>query len=375
MKIPYLDLYRDHQQFQEELDMVITQSIQESRFINGPAVQKFAFELGEFMEGLYVVPCGNGTDALMLSLMALDLKLGDKVAVPTFTYIASAEVIALLRLTPVLIDVELDSFNIDPKDLEAKLKEHDVKAVIPVHLYGQPADMQEIMRLKNKYGFAIVEDNAQALGSKAAVEGSKKLAGSFGEFSTTSFFPTKVLGCLGDGGAVFTKDDQLYDYCKKIANHGQTKKYHHDFVGVNSRLDTIQAAILSLKLKRLERNLELRNELAGLFNEGLSQLDWIRTPVVSNGNTHVYHQYTLRVLEGKRDSLQSFLLDNGIPSTVYYPVPMHLQKGYDYLGYAKGDFPVAEQLTEEVLSIPIFPYMKEEEQQYVIETIKSFEAG
>lgn len=373
MKIPYLDLYRDHKQFQMELDHVLKESIMESKFINGPAVQQFCLELSEYMNGLHVIPCGNGTDALQLSLMALNLEIGDKVAVPTFTYIASAEVIALLKLTPILVDVEVDSFNIDPIDLEAKLKAHDIKVVIPVHLYGQSANMKEIMLLKERYGFAVVEDNAQALGSSTLFYGTKRLAGSFGEFSTTSFFPTKVLGCMGDGGAVFTHNDRLFDYCRKLANHGQSKKYHHDFVGVNSRLDTLQAAILSLKLKRLATNLRLRQELAEVFDQELGTVSWVKVPFLSEGNTHVYHQYTLRVLEDKRDRLQLFLRDNDIPSTVYYPVPMHLQKGYKHLGHKIGDFPVAEQLTKEVLSIPIFPYMTAEERHYVVETIKSFE--
>lgn len=374
MNIPYLDLFREHEQFQDELNKAISKTIQESKFINGPAVKEFASALSNFMEGLYVIPCGNGTDALQLALMALDLKPGDKIAVPTFTYIASAEVIALLNLEPVLVDVTVDTFNIDLEDLERKLKENDIKVVIPVHLYGQSADMEAILDLKQKFGFSIVEDNAQALGSSVSIEGRKQLAGSLGDFSTTSFFPTKVLGCMGDGGAIFTKDTERYEYCRMLANHGQSKKYYHDFVGVNSRLDTMQAAILSLKLGRLSENLQKRRELASVFDQAFDSISWLFPPVVSKGNSHVYHQYTLRVINGQRDDLQLFLKKKGIPTTVYYPVPIHLQKGYQRFKYHEGDFPIAEKLSKEVLSIPIFPGMTNEEQAYIIESIKQFKA-
>lgn len=372
MKIPFIDLNRVHDRLRDNLFEEWSKIIDSSSFIRGEIVNDFANALKEYVNSEYVIPCGNGTDALQLSLMSLDLSPGDAIAVPAFTYISSVEVIALLQLKPVLVDVDPDTFNIDMDDLEEKLGKRNIKAVIPVHLYGLPVDMERLLKLKSKYGFYIVEDNAQALGSTVDLDDKKNFCGTIGEFGTNSFFPTKILGGMGDGGAVFSSDEELGRRCEMIANHGQSKKYYFEKIGVNSRLDTIQAALLDLKLKEIDYYIEERRRVAENYTSRLSSFDFLQTPKEEEHSLHVYHQYTIKVMDGNRDKLKSYLSDNGIPSVVYYPLPIHEQKAYEYLGNMKGQFPVSEKLSTEVLSIPIFPAMTQGEQDYVIETIQNF---
>jgi len=372
MKINMVDLKGQYNKIKEEIDAAIQEVIDSSAFINGPKVSEFADHLSRYLGGINVVPCANGTDAIQIALMALELKPGDEVILPVHTYVATAEVIALLQLKPVFVDVHPDYFTIDVDLIEEKITSR-TKAIVPVHLYGQCADMDEIMRIANKHNLYVIEDTAQAIGAKYTFpDGSEAFAGTIGHFGTTSFFPSKNLGCFGDGGAMFVRNDDLAKKVHMIANHGQRIKYHHDIIGCNSRLDTIQAAILDVKLKYLDDYCTARQNAAKIYNSLLKDINGIKTPKVFEQSTHVYHQYTIVLDESiNRNGLQDFLRDNGIPTMIYYPVPLHWQVGYKE--YNKGEvFPVTEKLSKSVLSLPIHTELTIEEQEYIVKIIKKF---
>lgn len=367
-----VDLKGQYKRIKQEIDAAIIACVESTEFINGKLVQQFANNLGVYTGAKHVIPCANGTDALQIAMMALDLKPGDEVIVPAFTYVATAEVIALLGLTPVWVDVNPDTFDIDCDKLESAITPQ-TKAIVPVHLYGQCADMERLMAIAAGQNIFVIEDTAQAIGAQYIFEnGNSKMAGTIGNIGCTSFFPSKNLGCYGDGGAMFTNDDRLGKYIKMIANHGQEKKYYHDSIGVNSRLDTLQATILEVKLKYLNEYCEARSKAAAIYDELLVGLSGVQIPVRSANSTHVFHQYTLKVSDGKRDELKKYLESKGIPTMVYYPLPMHLQKAYYSDKYPKGSFPVAESLTECVLSLPMHTELSKQTQEYIVNEIKTF---
>jgi UDP-2-acetamido-2-deoxy-ribo-hexuluronate aminotransferase len=372
--IKMVDLHSQYLRIKTEIDEAIQQVLTSTAFIQGPEVNTFAQSLSRYIGGSLVIPCANGTDALQIAMMALDLKPGDEVILPVHTYVATAEVIALLGLTPVFIDVDKDTFNIAPALLESKITAK-TKAIVPVHLYGQCADMEPILHIAAKYNLHVIEDVAQALGADYTfADGTTKKAGTIGTIGTTSFFPSKNLGCFGDGGAIFTNDKALGEKIKMISNHGQKIKYHHDIIGVNSRLDTLQAAVLNVKLNYLDGYAQRRNEAASYYDKALASIPTLTIPKRATNSTHVFHQYTIRVSDG-RDNLKSHLEAHGIPTMIYYPVPLHLQKAYKRAGLEEGSFPVTEELSKTVLSLPIHTEMKEEELEYISGTIKNFFHG
>jgi UDP-2-acetamido-2-deoxy-ribo-hexuluronate aminotransferase len=371
-KIKMVDLHTQYLHIKPEIDKAIEKVLTSTAFIQGPEVNEFAQALGEYLESPFVIPCANGTDALQIAMMALDLRPGDEVILPVHTYVATAEVLALLRLTPVFVDVNEHTFNIDVGQIEGKIT-NKTKAIVPVHLYGQCADMEPILEIANRYGLYVIEDAAQALSASYIFSNNqKKKAGTLGTIGTTSFFPSKNLGCFGDGGAIFTNDKDLSEKLKMIANHGQKMKYQHDIVGVNSRLDTLQAAILRVKLKYLDQYTAKRNEVAAFYSRELSSLHWLATPFQSAYSTHVYHQYTLTVTSDDRDDLKTFLESKGVPTMIYYPVPLHLQKAYRKKGSEEGSFPVTEKLSKRVISLPIHTEMTPDELAFICDTIKKF---
>lgn len=372
MKLQMVDLHGQYLKIKNEVDAGISQVIESSAFINGPQVKEFAGKLADYVHCKHVITCGNGTDALQIALMALDLKPGDEVIVPAFTYVASAEVIGLLGLTPVMVDVDYNTFNVTLKNIEKALSPK-TKAIIPVHLFGQSCDMAPIMEFANKHKLYVVEDNAQAIGARYTFQdGSAKFTGTIGHIGCTSFFPSKNLGCYGDGGAIFTDDDVLGERLKMIANHGQQVKYHHMVIGCNSRLDTIQAVVLNAKLPHLDEYCEARYAAAQYYTSALKGIDGIITPVEQPNSTHVYHQYTLKVLNGKRDALKQYLADNGIPSMIYYPLPLQQQEAFSNITRAAESLDTAAELAASVLSLPIHTEISHEQQDMVIDAIKSF---
>jgi UDP-2-acetamido-2-deoxy-ribo-hexuluronate aminotransferase len=369
--IKMVDLHSQYLRIKQEVDKAIEQVLTSTAFIQGPQVSEFASALGRHVGSEYVIPCANGTDALQIALMALDLQPGDEVILPVHTYVATAEVIALLRLVPVFIDVDENTFNVDTNQIESKITRR-TKAIVPVHLYGQCADMELILEIAQKYGLFVVEDTAQALGADYTFsDGTIEKAGTMGVIGTTSFFPSKNLGCFGDGGAIFTSDSDLAGKIKMIANHGQRIKYHHDIIGINSRLDTLQAAILSVKLKYLDEYTRKRNEVASFYDMELPK-SWLQIPFRSVNSTHVFHQYTCKVLSRNRSEFQKHLEAHRIPSMIYYPVPLHLQKAYKRSEYPEGSFPVTEKLSQNVISLPMHTEMTKDELQYIVSTIKAF---
>jgi UDP-2-acetamido-2-deoxy-ribo-hexuluronate aminotransferase len=369
-KIKMVDLLTQYLHIKPEIDAVIEKVLRSTAFIQGREVADFAEALGAYTNSSFVIPCANGTDALQIAMMALNLKPGDEVILPVHTYVATAEVLAILGLTPVFVDVSADTFNIDVSQIEEKISTK-TKAIVPVHLYGQCADMESILQIASRHRLYVVEDAAQALGATYTFStGEKKQAGTMGTIGTTSFFPSKNLGCFGDGGAIFTQDKDLSEKMKMIANHGQKVKYHHDIVGINSRLDTIQAAILLVKLKYLDRYTQARNEAASFYNKALQDLDFIEIPVVAKYSSHVYHQYTLKVKGRSRDELKAHLEMKGIPTMIYYPIPLHLQKAYCRSGFGEGSFPVTENLSKSVISLPIHTEMTSEELHFICNTLK-----
>lgn len=367
-----VDLGRQYEKIKEEVDKAIQTVLTTSAFIKGPAVGDFSRNFSKYNDDAHVVPCGNGTDALQIAMMALDLKVGDEIILPVHTYVATAEVIALLKLNPVFVDVDYDNFNICPEKVEKAITPR-TKAIVPVHLYGQCAPMEALLNIAAKNNLYVIEDAAQAVGAVYTFsDGAKKKAGTIGTVGATSFFPSKNLGCYGDGGALMTHDENLADTIAVVANHGQRKKYHHDLIGVNSRLDTLQAAILNVKLKYLDDYASARRAAARFYDIGLKEIEEISLPIQEDYSTHVYHQYTIKVADNKRDTLQSFLQERGIPTVIYYPLPLHLQKAYKNCGYVAGDFPIAEKLSKEVLSLPIHTEMTSEELTYITDSIISF---
>lgn len=364
-KIQMVDLQKQYQDIKEEVDSAIQEVINNCTFINGPSVKQFQANLEKYLHVKHVIPCGNGTDGLQVSLMALDLQPGDEVITTTFTFIATAEVIALLKLTPVLVDVDPDTFNISISAVE-KAVTNKTKAIIPVHLFGQCVDMESLMKIAEKHNLHIVEDACQAIGADYHFSnGEVKKAGTMGIIGCTSFFPSKNLGCYGDGGAVFTNDDILAKKLRGIVNHGMFVRYYHDIVGVNSRLDSIQAAILDVKLKRLDDYIKRRNAAASFYNQVFANHENIVIPQRHKKSTHVFHQYTLVLKNVDRDKVVAYMKEQEIPVMIYYPVPLHLQKAYEYLSYKKGDLPVSEALSESVISLPMHTELDDEQLNYI----------
>jgi dTDP-4-amino-4,6-dideoxygalactose transaminase len=371
-KIQMVDLLAQYENIKDEVDHAITDVVRSSAYINGPEVKNFQSELESFLDVKHVIPCANGTDALQICMMALDLKPGDEVITASFTYVATAEVIALLKLKPILVDVDPDTFNIDPEAIENAITEK-TKAIVPVHLFGQCANMDRIMQIAKKHNLYVVEDAAQAIGAKYTFsDGTTQSAGTMGDFGGTSFFPSKNLGCYGDGGALFTNDDELAEKARMIANHGQSERYYHDRVGVNSRLDSIQAAILRIKLRRLNEYNERRKQAADRYDQAFADVEWLTTPVRAEKSTHVFHQYTLKTSGIDRFELQDFLKSKDIPAMVYYPVALHMQKAYKDDRYGKGAFPVTEELCESVISLPMHSELTKDQQDYIIQGVLDF---
>lgn len=360
------DLVSQYKRLKGEIDSAIGEVLDSAAFINGPQVKRFASQLQTYTGIKHVVPCANGTDALQIALMSLDIPAGSEIITPGFSYVAVSEVCALLKLRPVFVDVDPDTFNIDVHQIEAVIGPR-TKAIVPVHLFGQCADMAPIMKMAEKHGLFVIEDNAQSIGAWYLNEdGTKSISGSIGNVSTLSFFPSKNLGCYGDGGALCTNDSKVAEKAGMIANHGQRVKYHHELVGVNSRLDTVQASILSVKLRHLDEFTEARQAVAEHYNRELSGVEGLQIPMVSQTSTHVYHQYTLKVLNGRRDELKALLAEKGIPTTVHYPVAVHQQAAY----LEDKHLPVSEMLTEQVLSLPMGTDMDTDQLNYITQTIK-----
>ncbi|WP_097054632.1 DegT/DnrJ/EryC1/StrS family aminotransferase [Salinimicrobium sediminis] len=372
-KIQMVDLKGQYEKIKDTVNYSILEVLDTTAFINGPEVQSFQKELEEYLDVKHVIPCANGTDALQIAMMGLGLKPGDEVITADFTFAATVEVIALLQLTPVLVDVEPDTFNIDPEAIRKAITPK-TKAIVPVHLFGQSANMDAIMEIAEEHGLYVIEDNAQAIGANYHFKnGNTKKAGAIGHVASTSFFPSKNLGCYGDGGAIFTNDDELAHTIRGIVNHGMYERYHHDVVGVNSRLDSIQAAVLRAKLPNLNEYNKARQEAARKYSEAFKDVEGVIVPFTEGeADTHVYHQYTLKIANGKRDALAKHLLEKGIPFGVYYPIPLHSQKAYKDERYNEADFPVTNQLVQEVISLPMHTELDEEQIDYITKTIKDF---
>jgi UDP-2-acetamido-2-deoxy-ribo-hexuluronate aminotransferase len=371
-QIQMVDLKQQYQKIKSEVDAAVLKVLESSAFINGPQVQSFATALANYHKAKNVIPCANGTDALQIAMMALNLQPGDEVITPSFTYIATTEVIALLKLTPVFVDVDPKTFCIDPAAVEKAITSK-TKAIVPVHLYGQAADMEKIMDIAHRHNLYVIEDNAQAIGCDYYfADSSSKKTGTIGTIGTTSFFPSKNLGCYGDGGAMMTNDDDLANTLRMVANHGQNKRYYHEMVGCNSRLDTIQAAILEIKLKHLDEYINARRAVADYYDNAFKNTPQITTPYRAANCRHVFHQYTL-VLDGvDRDALNQYLAENNIPNMIYYPVPAHRQNMFASYNSSAIDLPVTDWLTERVISLPIHTEMDEEQLQYITSKVLAF---
>jgi dTDP-4-amino-4,6-dideoxygalactose transaminase len=368
-KIQMVDLIGQYAKIQAEIDKAILDVVRSSAYINGPEVKSFQAELEKYLGVKHVIPCANGTDALQIAMMALGLKPGDEVITASFTYVATAEVIALLQLKPVLVDVLPDTFLIDPKAVERAITPK-TKAIVPVHLFGQCADMDALMDIAKRNNLYVIEDTAQAIGSDYNLKnGTKQKAGTIGTIGCTSFFPSKNLGCYGDGGAIFTNDDELAKKMRMVANHGQSTLYYHDEIGVNSRLDSIQAAILRIKLRHLDEYAAARIAVADYYDKAFAGNNRITTPARTTNSDHVFHQYTLLIKNADRNKVREQLAAKEIPSMIYYPVPLHLQKAYRDDRYKPGDFPVTEQLCANVLSLPIHTEMKEETLKFITDAV------
>ncbi|MBT3206900.1 MAG: DegT/DnrJ/EryC1/StrS family aminotransferase [Bacteroidetes bacterium] len=371
-EIKMVDLYSQYLKIKPEVDNALESVIASTAFINGPEVKSFKANLESYLNVKHVIPCGNGTDALQISMMGLDLKPGDEVITTSFTFIATVEVIGLLGLKPILVDVDYDTFNIDPKSVEKAITKK-TKAIVPVHLFGQCSDMNSIMKIAKQHNLYVIEDNAQAIGADYSFNENKKVkAGTIGDVGTTSFFPSKNLGGYGDGGAILTNNDELAEKLLSIVNHGMKVRYYHDRVGVNSRLDSLQAAILKIKLKHLDDYILARQKAASFYNNAFKNHENIITPITSSDTTHVFHQYTLKTKNVDRAKLIENLKSKGIPAMIYYPVPMHLQKAYKDERYKTGDFPVTELLSETVISLPMHTEMDNEQLNYITENFLNF---
>ncbi len=372
-KIQMVDLKGQYEGIKDEVNSSMQEILETTAFINGPQVHAFQNELEDYLGVKHVIPCANGTDALQIAMMGLGLKPGDEVITADFTFAATVEVIALLQLTPVLVDVDPETFNIDTEAIKKAITPK-TKAIVPVHLFGQTAAMDEIMAIAKEHDLYVIEDNAQAIGANYhSANGELKKAGAIGDVAATSFFPSKNLGCYGDGGAIFTNNDDLAHTIRGIVNHGMYERYHHDVVGVNSRLDSFQAGVLRAKLPNLDRYNAKRQQAANKYSEALKDVKGLETPVLAGEqDTHVYHQYTLKIKDGKRDALAKHLHEKEIPFGIYYPIPLHKQKAYLDARYDEADFPVTNQLVKEVISLPMHTELDDEQIEYISETIINF---
>ena len=371
MNIQMVDLFTQYNKIKAEIDSQIADVICSSIFVKGGKVTEFEENLRKYLNVGHVISCGNGTDALQLALMALDMNEGDEVITTPFTFVSTLEVLALMKLKPILVDVDPNTFNIRPELVNSHI-DHNTKVIIPVHLYGQCADMESLNEIARENNLFIIEDACQALGTEYIFKnGMAAKAGTIGDIACNSFFPTKNLGAFGDGGALFTNNDDLARQMRSIANHGMSKRYYYQQVGMNSRLDAIQAAILDVKLKYLDQFVKARQSAATFYDRELSDIQEISVPARASYSTHTFHQYTIKI-QGKRDELQKFLYSKDIPSMIYYPMPLHLQEAYHYLGYKKGDFPVAEELSEQVLSLPMHTELTEDQLMYITSSIREF---
>lgn len=372
-KIQMVDLQGQYKEIEPQITASFQKVLETTAFINGADVQAFSKELEQYLGVRNVIPCANGTDALQIAMMALGLKAGDEVITTNFTFAATVEVIALLQLTPVLVDVEEDTFNIDIEAIKNAITPK-TKAIVPVHLYGRPANMEAIMQIANEHNLFVIEDNAQAIGADFQwSDGRKQKVGTIGHIGATSFFPSKNLGCYGDGGAIFTNDDALAHTLRGIVNHGMYERYHHDVVGVNSRLDTLQACVLRAKLPHLDTYNQKRRAAAQKYSEALKNNPHIITPEIPQGDTsHVFHQYTLRITNGKRDALAKHLTEHSVPFGIYYPIALHKQKAYADSRYNDADFPVTNQLIKEVISLPMHTELDDEQIQFITKIINDF---
>ncbi|MEO0277929.1 MAG: DegT/DnrJ/EryC1/StrS family aminotransferase [candidate division WOR-3 bacterium] len=363
MKVPIIDLVRQHQVMEEELVQAFRKVLNSGQFILGDELEKFENEAASYLGVKHAIGVGNGTDALTLALHALDVGQGDEVITTPFTFFATAETVAMRGAKPVFVDIEDATLNIDVLKIEERITNR-TKAILPVHIFGQGVKIERILEIAKKYNLKVIEDTAQGFGAKR----NNKYLGTFGDAGTFSFFPTKNLSCLGDGGLITTNDENIAHKIKKLRVHGSPRKYYHEFLGYNSRLDALQAAFLTVKMKYIDKWNARRREIASIYNSELSA--YVRVPQVDEGNEHIYHQYTIRT--EKRDDLMEFLASRGISTQVHYPIPLHLQPALSYLGYKEGDFPVAEKAAKEVLSLPIFPEMTDSEIDYVVNTVKEF---
>ncbi len=375
-----VDLKGQYQKIKDVVDASIAEVLDTTAYINGPQVHQFQKSLENYLDVKHVIPCANGTDALQIAMMALDLKPGDEVITADFTFAATVEVIALLQLTPVLVDVDPKTFNIDVEAIKKAITPR-TKAIVPVHLFGQSANMEAIMKIADEHNLFVIEDNAQAIGATYTYsDGRKAKVGTIGHVASTSFFPSKNLGCYGDGGAIFTNDDELAHKLRGIVNHGMYERYHHDVVGVNSRLDSIQAAVLNAKLPHLDMYNKARQKAARAYNAAFEGQKNIIVPsgvdscvgICDTCDCHVFHQYTLKIQNIDRDALVKHLNDNGIPCGVYYPIPLHLQKAYKDSRYKEEDFPVTNQLVKEVISLPMHTELDDEQIEFITSTVINF---
>ena len=370
--IQMVDLAGQYERIKPEVDAAIARVLGSTAFINGPEVKAFENELAAWNGSKHVIACANGTEALQIAMMALGLQPGDEVITASFTFVATVAGVGLLGITPVFADVLPGTFNLDPADIERKITPK-TKAIVPVHLFGQTADMEVIMAIATKHKLHVIEDNAQAIGATYTFkDGRKRKSGTIGHIASTSFFPSKNLGCYGDGGALFTNDDELAKKLRRICNHGSDVRYYHEVIGVNSRLDSIQAAILRIKLKHIEAYAAARNAAATFYDRAFEGLEHVHTPVRSADSDHVFHQYTLRVTGGLRDGLKKHLEANGVPAMIYYPVPCHLQNAYRSGRFPEGSLPVTERLTHEVLSLPMSTELDNEQLTHITSTVRSY---
>jgi dTDP-4-amino-4,6-dideoxygalactose transaminase len=370
--IQMVDLVGQYQKIKPEVDAALQRVIDSTAFINGPEVKSFEQELATYLGAKHVIGCANGTDALQIAMMALGLKPGDEIITCSFTFVATVEVVALLGITPVFADVLPGTYNIDPADIKRKITPK-TRAIVPVHLFGQTADMDAIMAIAKEHDLFVIEDNCQAVGSDhTASDGTRRKSGTIGHIGTTSFFPSKNLGCYGDGGALFTNDDEIAKKLRRVCNHGSEVRYYHEVVGVNSRLDSMQAAILRIKLRNLDAYDAARNQAAAYYDKAFAGMAHVVTPARSAFSTHVFHQYTMRITGGHRDALKKHLEANGVPAMIYYPVPCHLQNAYRTERFPEGSLPVTEQLTHEVLSLPMSTELDAEQLAHITATVKSY---
>ncbi|HPX45737.1 MAG TPA: DegT/DnrJ/EryC1/StrS family aminotransferase [Bacteroidales bacterium] len=370
--IKMVDLQTQYLNIKTQIDSAIQQVIDSTAFINGPEVNDFKQDLEKYLNVKHVIPCANGTDALQIALMSLDLKPGDEVITPTFTFISTVEVVALLGLKPIFVDVDPDTFNINVDDIK-RLITKNTKAIIPVHLFGQCADMEEIMKIAKENNIYVIEDNAQAIGAEFFFSNGKiSKSGTIGDIGCTSFFPSKNLGCYGDGGAIFTNSDTLAEKLSYIVNHGMKKRYYHDYIGVNSRLDTLQAAILKVKLQYLDDYIAARQKAADYYDKAFASEPKLKIPQRFAKSSHVFHQYTLQAIDFSRDALIDFLKEKQIPAMIYYPVPIHLQKAYQHYVNAGENYPISEHLSKVVFSLPMHTELDEEQLEYITNSVLEF---